>query len=452
MAEIKQLFQITTTPGIRRDGTNLDSDYFPDGQWVRWQRGRVKKMGGYRQITGELTGPVRAAMVWSRSLMNALHTFSPSRIEATLMNSAGVGGSKYDRTPSGFVANDDHIWSVDTMYDDAVGSNGTIIIAVATNSLANIDDPTKKQVYYGLAGSTDPFLPIAGLEVSGGICAIAPYLVYYGSDGQVGWSDVNQPQTLNTGDAGQDRATGSKIVKALPLRTGTGPGALLWSLDSLIAMQWVGGDAIFRFSTVSTQTSILSQNSVLEYDGNYFWAGVDRFMVYSGGSVMELPNDNNLNWFFDNLRPHNRQKVWATKIPRYGEIWWFFPFGDAEECTHAVIYNLREKTWYDCELSRSSGYYSQVFTHPVMVSSKRSDKLRRWTISGISTLDIGDTCTTVTSKIPFTVVRYEGGDDYQVEVQQSTADPIAGEGIDNPNCCNCAILRLFTCSLLNSQN
>jgi len=39
-----------------------------------------------------------------------------------------------------------------------------------------------------------------------------------------------------------------------------------------------------------------------------------------------------------------------------------------------VIFNVREQTWYDCVLSRSAGFYSQVFKHPVMVSSEPSNK------------------------------------------------------------------------------
>ena len=63
MAEIKQLFQITSLPGVKRDGTNLDGDFFNDAQWCRFQRGRPKKMGGMQLITGNLSGPVRDALV-----------------------------------------------------------------------------------------------------------------------------------------------------------------------------------------------------------------------------------------------------------------------------------------------------------------------------------------------------------------------------------------------------
>lgn len=440
MAEIKELYQITTLPGIRRDGTKLDGDFYTDGQWVRFQRGKPKKMGGYRRINDAINYPVRQMLVWSRGLMNAVYNFSSSAIQMALVDGNGSGGSVYDLTPAGFVSNDDLIWSVDTMYDDAAGSNGTIVIAVATQSLTNIDDSNLKQVYYGLANGTSAFVPITGLQVSGGVVCTGPYLVYYGSDGQVGWSDINQPQTLSSGDAGQDRVTGAKIVKGLPFRSANGFGALLWSLDSLISMQYVGGSAIFRFTTITTQSSILSQNSVIEYDGNYFWAGVDRFLVYSGGQVQELPNQNNLNWFFDNLNFSQRQKVWAMKVPRYGEIHWYFPFGDATECTHCVIYNVREKTWYDNRNPRSAGYYSQVFHYPVMASSAENAEHVRLKFTSITgSFLIGDHIRTTTSQTVGQIISDEGGGWYTVNIKED-GRYVASEGILNLSRTGSAIL------------
>lgn len=432
MAEIKQLSQITSLAGIRRDGTNLDGDYYTDGQWVRFQRGRPKKMGGYKQSVDDLVGPARATLVWSRGLMNSVYSFSSGKIEMLLVDQNGVGNNVYDRTPAGFVVSDDNIWSVDTMYDDAVGSAGTIVVAVATDSLTNIDDETKKQVYFGLANDTAAFTAISGLTVSGGVVCIAPYLVYFGSDGLVGWSDVNQPQTLNSGDAGQDRVTGSKIVKGLPIRGGNGPGALLWSLDSLISMEYVGGSAVFRFATISSQTSILSQNGVIEYDGSYFWAGVDRFLMYSGGQVQEIPNLNNLNWFYDNLNFAQRQKVWAMKVPRYGEIWWFYPRGDATECTHAVIFNVREKTWYDCELARSSGFYSQVFHYPVMSGSQPTvGKLRTTLTISSGTFNIGDMISGGVSGASAIIYDAVSATEYLITLN-SAVEFVSGETVTGP--------------------
>ena len=112
----------------------------------------------------------------------------------------------------------------------------------------------------------------------------------------------------------------------------------------------------------------MSSQSAIEYDGIYYWCGVDRFLLYNG-VVKEIPNNMNQNYFFDNLNYNQRQKVWATKVPRFGEIWWFYPRGDATECTDAIIYNVRENTWYDAGeargAQRSAGYFSQVFAFPV---------------------------------------------------------------------------------------
>lgn len=364
---------LTPLPGIKRDGTLLEGEYCADGQWVRFQRGKARKMGGYRRITDGLYGPARKFSLWSRKYLNVCNIFSAQGVQSLLTDNNMVGNDIADRTPSGFVERDSNGWTVDTQYDDAVATAGTITLAHCNQSMLNIDDDTASKPYWALANSaTSQFAEIADAPaVSGGVFSLAPYTVLYGSDGFVAWSDVNQPQvwsgSANFGDAGSDRVTGSKIVAGLPLRSGK-LAALLWSLDSVIRMDYVGGQSIFSFSTISTQSSILSQHSVIEYDGVYFWIGVDRFM-YFDSSAHELPNDMSQNWFFDHLNYEQRQKVWVTKVPRFGEIWWFYPRGTATECTHAVIYNVRMKVWYDTELPRSAGAYSQVRIHPVWVSN-----------------------------------------------------------------------------------
>jgi len=151
------------------------------------------------------------------------------------------------------------------------------------------------------------------------------------------------------------------------------PSGLFWSLDSLIRVSYapstIGTSTFYwRYDLISSQSSILSSQSVIEYDGIYYWCGVDRFLLYNG-VVKEIPNNMNQNYFFDNLNYNQRQKVWATKVPRFGEVWWFFPNGDSEECNDAIIYNIRENTWYDAGQApgarRSAGYFSQVFRFPV---------------------------------------------------------------------------------------
>jgi hypothetical protein len=140
----------------------------------------------------------------------------------------------------------------------------------------------------------------------------------------------------------------------------------------------------WRYDIISSQSSILSSQSAIEYDGVYYWCGVDRFLMYNG-VVKEIPNNMNQNWFFDNLNYSQRQKVWASKVPRFGEVWWFYPRGDATECTDAIVYNTRENTWYDAGEAlgarRSAGYFSQVFHYPVQANWQTSPSATVFTAS-----------------------------------------------------------------------
>jgi hypothetical protein len=140
----------------------------------------------------------------------------------------------------------------------------------------------------------------------------------------------------------------------------------------------------------------MSSQCVIEYDGIYYWVGVDRFLLYNG-VVKELKNNFNQNYFFDNLNYAQNQKVWAQKVPRFGEIWWFFPSGDSTECNDCIIYNIREDCWYDAGgalgARRSAGYFSQVFHYPIAAGTTLSEQVLIFSASVI-------TNSTTTIKVP----------------------------------------------------
>jgi hypothetical protein len=195
----------------------------------------------------------------------------------------------------------------------------------------------------------------------------------YGNDGLISNCSAGNVNDWVSADANEVSVATGKIVQGLPVRGGSNaPSGLFWSLDSLIRVSFIGGAGsplqYWRYDLISSQSSILSGQSVIEYDGVYYWCGVDRFLLYNG-VVKEIPNSFNQNYFFDNLNYAQREKVWVSKIPRFGEIWWFYPSGTATECNNAVIYNVRENVWYDAGFAlgayRSAGYFSQVFHYPI---------------------------------------------------------------------------------------
>lgn len=376
---------IKIPPGIQRDGTRMDAPCYTDGEWVRFQRSRPQKMGGYRRISNSVNGPVYGLQVWNRQDVNLITAFSGSGVEQIQVDNQFVGAVIYDRTPAGWVNNPNVIWQFGTLFDSAAGSNKSLLIAHPGQNMRNIDEGLVSSVYYADANDNSKLVAMGSeWNVSGGIVAAAPYLIAYGSDGKVIWSNQNEPRNATTGDAGTARITDKKIIKGLQIRgAGNSPSVLLWTIDSVIRMSYIGGPAVFKFDTLTSESSVLSTNSIIEYDGVFFWAGIGRFMLFDG-SVRELPNQTNLDYFFDNLNFQQRQKVFAVKVPRYGEIWWFFPKIGEEECSQAVIYNVREKVWYDVKLNRTAGNSSQTVRHPVMTDSQEIIKTIRIRLTNVT--------------------------------------------------------------------
>jgi hypothetical protein len=285
------------------------------------------------------------------------------------------------------------LWQFDLQY---VPSGGALqLIAHPGLNLNNIDNGIASPVYVGniqpdslqqwnfsvladTGGQNPTYRPI---EVDGGVCVLYPFLFVYGSNGFIANNHVDTNASYSTYNAqnlsdwngptaNQVNMASSKIVKGLPVRGGTNaPSGLFWASDSLIRVSFTGAAPLYwRYDIISSQISIMSSSAVVEMDGIYYWMGVDRFYLYNG-NVKVLPNDKNVNWLFDNLNYQQRQKVWATKVPKYNEIWFFYPRGTATECTDAIIYNIKDDIWYDAGeaygAQRSCGYTTEIFPTPI---------------------------------------------------------------------------------------
>lgn len=479
----EQTIVLKSNPGIKRDGTKFEGDFYVDGQWVRWQRGLPRKIGGYRStqkflqeisrgftnftqqgfvychsgsanyleqftidssqnssiiadrtpvataatcfvdLTGGAAGSVDSITIDGVELLAAAVPFNTdlatTAADVVTSINSGTGTHGYTASavaaaitieadistgsdPNGYlvviaattitatntnmsggsfayVASPNNLWMFDYQYDSS--SNHNYIIAHAAPNKQCICNDTGGQIFFGDVLGTAPLKSVTlppDANATGGVVSLHPYLFYYGTDGIIGWSKAGEPTNLTdlAGGAGLARVWGQKIVKGLPLRAGSGsaPAGIFWAYDAVIRATFTGGTTLFQFDVIATDTSIISEFSVVDYDGVFFWCGVDRFLMFNG-VVREVPNQMNLNYFFDGINPKARTKVFAFKVPRYGEIWWCYPRGDATECTHAVVYNVRENTWYDTELpnlGRSAGSFNNSFAAPILTGVESS--------------------------------------------------------------------------------
>jgi hypothetical protein len=498
----KKVLTIDTLAGLQRDGTIFDLNFYTAGKWVRFQRNRPRKIGGYRSITNDVFGYSRGIYVNSVDGINQIFNGYNNGFEVVNIDNAGVGagvneftftglilttntlvgGTAYTNGTytnvtltggsgsgakativvsggsvttvtittagngyvvgntlsataasiggtgsgfsvkvatinSGFTPSDLNLWQIDSSFD-AQGSGNQLLLAHPGQNLAQIDQTVNTPVLAGNINGTvlSPLTDTSGttptgdiIEVAGGVVVLHPYVFVYGDNGLIKNSVAGNPFDWNGPDANEVNVASTKIVKGLPVRGGSNaPSGLFWALDSLIRVSYtpttvtVAGTPqtfFWRYDIISSQSSILSSQSVIEYDGIYYWCGVDRFLLYNG-VVKEITNTFNQNYFFDNLNYAQRQKVWATKVPRYGEIWWFYPSGDSEECNNAVIYNIRENCWYDAGFSdgatRTAGYFSQVFKYPINAGATLS------TVEEVFSSSITTTNTNANIEVPQT--------------------------------------------------
>lgn len=376
------LIRVGSAPGVQRDGTLFDGQAYSDAVWCRMYRGRPKKMGGFRELTRNLNGVGRGMHVDAVNQYSYVHVGEAAALERMLIEiRTGVPTGVIDRTPVAFASNVNNLWQFDSEFD--VGTTNNYVLAHAAPNLTNIANDVTGPVYFGGTTGTAPLTAISGSDVSGGVVCLHPYTVIYGSDGYLAWSVAGVPTDLTSLGSGAARPTASKIVQGLPIRSyGGAASGLFWGLDTLSKLSYVGGQSVFQYDTISAASSVLSSASIIEHNGIYYWVSVGGFLMFNG-VIRDIPNDYNHAWFLKNINMAYAQKMFATKMPQWREIWWCFPKGTATENNWAIVYNYMTNVWYDTPLpagGRSCGYYEQIFPYPLMTTAgmNSSSKYSLW--------------------------------------------------------------------------
>lgn len=382
-----QPFPLLFDPGIQRDGTDFDGNRSLDARWCRWRMQKPRKMLGYKRVTDRLLGPARRVHVFYLNSQAYIHVASLGGIQQIILDQNGTLVSVNPRTPPNWAAGGLSTFTMDAIFDTT--SNVVQLVVHCSVDGGNVGSSLKTTPFIGQIDSASALTefsnpnPASGLytkpSVSGGVFCVQPYVFDFDSNGFVGWSSPNLPNYLgvtqgNLG-AGQARISAQKIVAGMPTRGGgaQSPAALFWSLSELISATFTGGAPVWSFNPISSSSSILSGASVIEYDSLYFWVGNGRILVYNG-TVTEVPNSQNQDWFFNNLTPGYQSRIFAFKVPAYGEIWWCAPMFGNTEPSHALILNVRENVFYDTELpagGRAGGFFAQAYSWPVMTGATK---------------------------------------------------------------------------------
>lgn len=150
----QKVFSLDTQPGIQRDGTTFDKNFYTDGQWVRFQRGRPRKIGGYRVMSDQLTGPSRGVWLNAQNGINYIYSGYSDGLQSFGVDNNGVGAGFTNYTLSNFTASNNNLWQFDGFYDVS-GAGVQSLIAAPCQNLNDITNTINSPVLIGdIVGST----------------------------------------------------------------------------------------------------------------------------------------------------------------------------------------------------------------------------------------------------------------------------------------------------------
>jgi hypothetical protein len=258
------------------------------------------------------------------------------------------------------------IWSHDNFGEDLIlnardagifywdRTNGTSTRAVALSSLAssNLAPTIAKKV---LVSDRDRHIIAFGCDPETAIGTQDPLLIRFGSQ-----ESLTDWQSLATNTAGELRiGSGSEIITAIETRQ----QILVFTDQSLHAMQFLGPPFTFGINTISENITIAGPLAAIAVEDMVFWMGKQEFYVYGGG-VQRLPCTVR-DFVFNDFNELQSEKVTAATNTSFSEVWWFYPSADSQENDRYVIYNYQQKIWYFGTLARTVWLDRGIESNPV---------------------------------------------------------------------------------------
>lgn len=179
---------------------------------------------------------------------------------------------------------------------------------------------------------------------------------------QVRWSDAatagNLPSTWDDTDATalagfttDLEETAGFVIDCLPQRDAN----IIYKEDSTWRMQLVGGNDVFSFQKMFSESGILSRRCVKEYQGKHvvFTPGPDLIM-HDGQNITSLLDNKWRKWLAANIDPTNYERSFLVANYAQKEMWACFPSTDSTLPDKALVWNWHENTLGERELPLAS--------------------------------------------------------------------------------------------------
>jgi hypothetical protein len=374
------LLALDVPAGIYNHGTEVDSSgRWREGNFIRWQNGSVRPIGGWttRKASATASTP-RGAVAWkdhsgdahiAAGTYNKLYAINQGSV-ATDITPAGLtagnvdapvnygfgaqtfGLGRYGTPRDGSVPTPVTTWSLDTF--------GQYLIACSSSD----GKIYEWQLDNASAAAVLSNAPINNTAIMVTDERFVFALASGGNPQKIAWCDRENNNLWTpaaTNQAGDiELQTTGQIMCGVRVK---GASLILTTSDAHTAT-YAGPPFVYGFTRVGSACGIISQQAAVGVDEGAFWMGPSGFYQFNGSSVQEMACDV-LDYVFADMNEAQRSKVCAIHNAQFGEVWWFYPSGASTENDRYVVYDYKEGHWNIGTLSRTTGVDVGAFRSPL---------------------------------------------------------------------------------------
>lgn len=170
-----------------------------------------------------------------------------------------------------------------------------------------------------------------------------PQMVKWSHGAASGGLPSSWDETDPTKDAGEYSISDSPgyVLDAFPMRD----SMIIYKEDSIWAMQYIAGSAIFRFVKLFDSIGALSRRCAVEYSqGKHLVFGVNDIFVHDGQSMQSVITNKIRKYFMDRINPDVYQRCFVAVNPPYREVWCCAPTVANTFCDTALVWNWEDNT------------------------------------------------------------------------------------------------------------
>jgi hypothetical protein len=351
MVRLKDLGGIGYAPD--QEGYELPPNALTLASNIRMRGGWAERVGGYEQVLTDTAVVPYGLFAHSSSDKDYLVT---TGLAATYVDD---GSTRTDISGSAWTGAADNKFTGGTLNGLLVLNNGVDVPKYWDNNTANNLAALTAWPSGWLASSLRPFKNfLMALNVTKSSTAY-PQLV--------AWSDSADPGAIPaewaasaTNNAGEVSLaeTPDAIVDGMPL----GDFFVVYKERSKFAMQYVGGNEIFRVWRMPGESGLLARNCVATTPLGHVCLTQGDVVLHNGQGDKSIVDSRARRWLFDSISTTNYQRSFLVVNQGKQEVWICFPEAGQAWCTKALVWCWSNDTLSTRELPTITSACNAILT------------------------------------------------------------------------------------------